>query len=46
MRQESYFAKVRRVGNSMAVVVPKDVVEKLELKPGEWVRVVIVKEEI
>ena len=43
MSESRYDKKLREVGNSIVVTVPKDTVEKLGLKPGEIVEITIRK---
>jgi len=34
-----FYAQVRKWGGSLAIIVPKEVVDKLGLKEGSWVKV-------
>jgi len=40
---EVFIRQVRKWGGSIGVIIPKDVVKKLELKEGDYVKVVIEK---
>jgi len=34
-----FYTQVRKWGGSLAVIIPKEIVEKLSLKEGSWVKV-------
>jgi len=43
---EEFEAKVRMVGTSLGVLIPKEVVKQENLKPGENVEVILVKRNV
>ncbi len=43
---DSFEGKIRQVGNSFGVLIPKEIVEQGKLKKGEKVRVAILKKDL
>ena len=39
----SFPSRVRKSGNSLYVLIPKDIAELLEIQPGDWVIIKISK---
>ena len=42
---ETFEVKVRNVGTSLGVLIPKEVVEEMKIKKGQKVRIGILKED-
>jgi len=40
-----FIRKVRDLGSMLGITLPKDVVEKLQLKPGDYIKVTVEKVE-
>ncbi|MEK6958047.1 MAG: hypothetical protein AABW99_03655 [archaeon] len=40
---ETFEAKVRQVGSSLGVLIPKDITKKDKIKKGETIRITVVK---
>lgn len=38
---EGFLAQIRRIGNSYGVIIPKKEIEKMNLKLGDWVKVIL-----
>jgi len=43
MKEDVFTRKVRDLGRVLGISIPKSTVEKLGLKEGDWVKVVITK---
>jgi len=43
MSEVEFLAQVKKIGNSIGIIVPKKEAEKIELELGDWVRVRIKK---